>query len=123
MPGGLEFSAARPDEPGTEVGSIPNPIPIAHVYTVEVPVSGAGVGALLGAIAGVVVGVLAEESISNLSGIMSPSGPKHPSAGELAQGAVVCAVPGMALGALIGSFFRDTKRVYPQATALDGGVR
>ena len=68
-------------------------------------------------------GVIAKESMSDVSGIMSPSGPRPPRAGKLAQGAVVCGVPGMALGALIGSNFRDLRRVYPRGTAPDGGVR
>jgi hypothetical protein len=105
---GLEFLAARPDTPATDPAPLPNPIPLAQVYAVEIRTNSAGVMAVVGGLTGALIGVTATEAISQ---IMGPNPP--PSGGELLTGALMGAMPGAALGALIGSATRHWKKIYP----------
>jgi hypothetical protein len=109
---GLEFSTARPDEPGSDIGALPNPIPFAKVYRVEVPVSSSGSGLVFGAVVGATVGALTALAVATMPQVFPSREPESNHAGDIVLGAALGAAPGALLGALIGSAFRDTKEVY-----------
>jgi hypothetical protein len=112
---GLEFSAARPDEPGADIGTLPNPIPLAQIYRVEVPVNAAGKGLLFGALVGGVLGLAtaAMEDQVDLGPTFRKTPPPHDRIGDYMRWATLGTLPGAVVGALIGSAFRDMKQIYP----------
>ncbi len=123
---GLGFSEARPDEPGADIGTLPNPIPLAQIYRIEVPVNAAGKGLLFGALVGGVLGLAtaAMEDQVDLGPAFRPkTPPPHDRIGDYVTGAVLGTLPGAVIGALIGSAFRDMKEVYPPVAPLNGAGR
>jgi len=115
---GLEFLAARPDEPGSDTGPLPNPIPLARVRGVEIQANNAGVMAVVGGLIGALIGYTTTQEMSQIMG-PNPS----PSGGETLTGALMGAVPGAALGALLGSAVRHWKRIYPEDPPPDPSSR
>ena len=114
---GLGFSEARPDEPGADIGTLPNPIPLAQIYRVEVPVNAAGKGLLFGALVGGVLGLAtaAMEDQVDLGPTFRKTPPPHDRIGDYVRWAALGALPGAVVGALIGSAFRGMKEIYPLA--------
>jgi hypothetical protein len=110
---GLEFAAARSSEPGSDVAALPNPIPFAQLYRVEVPVSAAGHGALFGALVGASVGALAAVAVYSTPMGFFPSREPESHSGDIAIWALMGAAPGALVGAVTGSAFHDLKQVYP----------
>ena len=107
---GLEFLAARPDAPGSDTGPLPNPIPLARVHVIEIQVNSAGGMAIAGGLLGAAIGM-----ISVAVAQMDIMGNGHSaSREELLTGALMGAIPGTALGALLGSAARHWKRIYPE---------
>jgi hypothetical protein len=122
---GLGFSEARPDEPGADIGTLPNPIPLAQIHRVEVPVNAAGKGLLFGALVGGVLGLAtaAMEDQVDLGPTFRKTPPPHDRVGDYVTYATLGTLPGAAVGALIGSAFRDMKEIYPPAAPLNGRAR
>lgn len=109
---GLEFLAARPDEPTAgSAAAVPKPIPLAQVYEVEIRVNSAGLMAIVGGLVGAAIGMTVTQAMSQ---IMGPNPP--PSSRELMTGTMLGAVPGTLLGAIVGSAFRHWKTVYPKTS-------
>ncbi len=117
----LGYSEARPEE--ADLRSLPNPIPLAQIYRIEVPVNGCGRGAITGGIVGAIVGALTAQAVSNMSPIFPSREPESNHTGDIVRGAVLGAVSGALLGALVGSGFRDLKQVYPPDPLLDRPAR
>jgi hypothetical protein len=121
---GLAFAAARSSEPGSDLAALPNPIPFAQVYRVEVPVSSAGSGVVFGGLVGATIGALGGLAVASMPPVFAPSRePAGNRSGTIAIGALLGAVPGALLGAAVGSAFHDLKQVYPRDPRLDGRVR
>jgi len=115
---GLGFSEARPDEPGADIGTLPNPIPLAQIYRVEVPVNAARKGLLFGALVGGVLGLAAaamEDQVDLGPAFRPKTPPPHDRIGDYVRWATLGTLPGAVVGALIGSAFRDMKQIYPPA--------
>ena len=108
---GLEFLAARPDAPGTDTTFLPNPIPLARVYAVEIQVNSSGKGTIFGGLVGVALGMIMAEAVSQMD--FGFGGGHSANGGDLLTGAVLGAVPGVILGALLGAAFRHSEEIYP----------
>jgi hypothetical protein len=122
---GLEFSEARPDEPGSDVAALPNPIPLAQTCRVEVQVNSSRSGLLIGALVGAVLGLAtaAMEDQVDLGPAFRKTPPPHDRIGDYLTGAALGTLPGALVGALVGSAFKDMKEVYAPDPLLDGRAR
>jgi hypothetical protein len=115
---GMEFLATQPDEPATEIAAaVPKPIPLDQVSRVQIQVGSSRGAAIAGGLLGAVIGLSVASAVSQLSGIL---GTVHPaSGGELMTGAVLGAVPGTLIGALLGTPFRHWKTIYPMTISTE----
>jgi len=109
---GLEFLAARPDTPGTDTTALTNPIPLARLYKVETQANSAGKGAIIGGLAGAAIGLALAAMEDQVDLGPTFGNPPHDRTGDYVAGAMLWALPGTALGALLGSAFRHWRTVY-----------
>jgi len=106
----LGFEEARP-EAGSATAEVPNPLPLARIDLVQVPVGSSRNGAIVGGMVGVILGVATASALSNMD-VLGPA--PGPSAGDLLAGALVGGVPGACLGAVLGTAFTRWKTIYPE---------
>jgi hypothetical protein len=119
---GLEFLAARPDEPAADTAlAVPKPIPLDQVSRVQIRVGSSGGVAIAGGPLGVAWGLSVANSFNN-SGFHNPDSPAS-SGGGVLIGAALGAVPGTLLGALLGKSFPHWKTIYPEDPPPDPSSR
>ena len=109
---GLEFLAARPDEPAADTAAaVPKPIPLDQVSRVQIRVGTSRGVAIAGGLLGAVIGLSVANSLN--SSLHNPDSPISSDGGVLI-GATLGAASGTLLGALLGKSFLHWKTIYPK---------
>jgi hypothetical protein len=109
---GLEFLAARTDEPAAGTAAVvPKPIPLDQVARVQIQVGMSRGVAIAGGLLGAIWGLSVANSLNN-NGFHDPNSPNS-SGGGVFLGALG-AVPGTIIGALLGKSFKYWKTIYPK---------
>jgi hypothetical protein len=112
---GLEFLAARPDEPTADTAAaVPNPIPLDQLSRVQIQVGTSRGVAIAGGLLGAVIGLSVANSFGSMFDDWGPPDANDSHSGLLLGGAVLGAVPGTLLGALLGKLFPHWKTIYPK---------
>ncbi len=103
------FEEVRP-EVGGAAADVPNPLPLARIDVLQVPVGASRTGAIVGGVLGAALGIAMASALGSMD-VLGPA--EGPSGGDLLTGALMGGVPGACLGALVGTAFTRWKTIYP----------
>ena len=107
-----ELLGAGYEVAGAHFGACSASAGVARLYKVETQANSAGKGAIIGGLAGAAIGLALAAMEDQVDLGPTFGNPPHDRTGDYVAGAMLWALPGTALGALLGSAFRHWRTVY-----------